>query len=55
MLAAFWPLYMIDIRLWHTEDRSYSGAYPINLYIRDQTEPFSEDDVEMPTDVEPES
>jgi hypothetical protein len=27
---AFFPIYLADIRLWHTADKSYLGEYPIN-------------------------
>ena len=35
MLMTFSPLYYLDVRLWHKDDGSYSGKYPVRWHPAD--------------------
>jgi hypothetical protein len=36
ILYTFLPLYIVDVRLWHTYDRAIDGKYPINTVLDDE-------------------
>ena len=36
LLHVYYPLYFLDVRLWHTSDKAYDGVYPINEVAREE-------------------